>query len=139
MIIVHAQLSTHSYPVLKLVLRVLANLPRLESLRFEIKFQKCDQHCDPLIPFFCPGHHEYDYPTEVLSNLQIPTLRDFEIEARMVHSPTVARFLQRHAPSLRTIKLRIDDVDEPIESFLREDDVPGPSNWPLKRVPRPGL
>lgn len=57
----------------------------------------------------------------------------------MVHSPIVAHFLQRHAPSLRTIKLRIDDVDEPIESLLRADDVPGPSNWPLKRAPRPGL
>lgn len=122
-----------------MVLRVLANLPRLESLRFEIKFQKCDQHCPLFIPFSCPDHHEYEDPTEVLSNLHIPTLQDFKIEARMVHSPTVARFLQRHASSLRTIKLRIDDADEPIKSLLREDDVPGPSNWPLKRAPCPGL
>lgn len=49
----------------------------------------------------------------------------------MVHSPTVTRFLQRHAQSLHTVELSIGDIKEPADSLLTDSS--------SRRIPCPGL
>ncbi|EIM83331.1 uncharacterized protein STEHIDRAFT_141134 [Stereum hirsutum FP-91666 SS1] len=102
----------------ELISDVLSDLPHLESLCFDIQFQKCESGCDVLVLYPCRAGHRFEDPTKFLSKVTIPTLQNFKVEAEMVHSPTVTRILQRHAQSLHTVELSIGDIEEPANSLF---------------------